>query len=532
VQKKDIYDKVSGDYRNKSFSFPAITEYSILEYTYENRNERFGRLDPWYFQSEFYTLRSEFCLILDWGYSYSTAMLNVPAANQIPTERQLSNINDPLGSRSKASTWKMTDLPPIKDEPYMSFRKGYMATLYCQLVFYKDIQGDYTYDFIKDWRSLGERFQKMIDEYINEMDIIKKLTDSLIGGLSTNAEKAKAIYSLVSKEIATKASEKGYYFDNKKLSELLANKNGTSDEKNILLCQMYKAAGMPSYPVLLGTRYNRVFIPQLYQTHQFNHIITVVDVASVRYFLDATNKYCSFGVLPPESRAVGGLLLDGKKSALLAITAIEPKSSRIEKNVIHIEGDSLATCSTSVKFTGYYAIDYGQDYDKTEPEKFIKDYFLDKLDVEYDIDTFTCNSPNPELFLADFVFSPKNYFKILDNSISLRGLNFVFRNNPFVNKKRFFPVDFQYPFVYQNTTEIAITDSIVSFTLPEPLSFEISGASFTRNCMFDGNHYIISNRLAIDKAAFSPTVYSQLRDFFAKMAVAGEDPIILTRNSQ
>jgi hypothetical protein len=532
VQKKDIFDKVSGEYKAKSFSFPAITEYSILEYTYENRNKRFHRLDPWYFQSGLYTLSSEFCLVLDWGYTYSTATINVPSANQIPTERKMTNINDPLGSRSKAFTWKMTNLPPIKDEPYMSFRRGYMATLYCQLVYYRDIQGDYTYDFVKDWRSLGEQFQKMIDEYIDEKNLIKKLADSLIGGLPSNAEKAKAIYYFVSKEIATKESENYHYFDNDKLSKLLVAKTGTADEKNILLCQMYLAAGMQSYPVLIGTRHSQVFIPQLYQIHQFNHIITIVDVASVRYFLDATNKYCSFGVLPPKSRAVGGLLLDGKNSALLAIVAIEPKSSRIEKNVIHIDGDSLATCSTSVKFTGYYAINYGEDFDQTEPEKFIKDYFLDKLDVEYEIDTFTCSSPNPELFLADFVFSPKNYFKILDNSVSLQGLNFSFRSNPFVSEKRFFPVDFQYPSVYQNTTEIAIEDSIVSFTLPEPLSFEISGASFSRNCMYDGARYIISNRLSIDKAAFSPSVYSQLRDFFTKMGAATEDPIILTRNSQ
>jgi hypothetical protein len=530
VQKKDIFDKISGSRCSKTFSFPAVAEYSILEYTYTNRNERYLRLDPWYFHNEYYTLRSEFCLILNWGFTYSTASVNVPAANQKATEEYLMNVNDPNGPRPKASTWKMTNLPPIKDEPYMSFIKGYMATLYCQLVSYKN---EYSlYEYVKDWPSLGEQFQKIIDEYIDKKDLIKKLTDSLIGGLSANAEKAKAIYYFVTKEIATKASEKGYYFNNDKLSGLLINKTGTEDEKNILLRQMYKAAEMPSSPVLIGTRNSNIFIPQLYQLHQFNHIITMTEVDSTRYFLDANNKYCSFGVLPPESRASGGLLVDGKNSSLVKITAVEPKSSRIEKNVIHIVGDSLATCSTSVKFTGYYAIDYGQDYDQTEPKKFIKDYFLDKLDVEYNIDTFACSSPNPELFLADFVFSPKNYFKVLDNSVSLRGLNLAFRSNPFVNKRRFFPVDFQYPFVYQNMTEIAIADSVASFTLPEPLSFEIAGASFTRNCMFDGAHYIISNRLSIDKAAFSPSVYAQLRDFFAKMAAAGEDPIILTRSSQ
>jgi hypothetical protein len=531
VNKKDIYDKISGDYYAKSFAFPAIEEFSILEYSYTNRNKRFSRLDPWYFQDEYYTLNSEFCLILDWGFTYSMATINVPAKNQTASEKFLVNITDPAGSKRKASTWKMTNLPPIKNEPFMCHRMGYLAGLYFQLVSYKALKEFEVYEFAKDWPTLGERFQKSIDLYVDNNGRVKKLTDSLTGGLSSKSEMAKAIYYFVLKEIATKRTEKNQYFDNEKLSDMLISKTGTEDEKNILLCQMYKALGMTSYPVLIGTRNRNVFIPQLFQLHQFNHIITVVEIDSVRYFLDSENRYCSFGILPPLSRAAGGLLIDGKNSNTIRIKPNDTESSRIEKSIIHISGDTLATCSTSVKFTGYYAIDYGKDFDRTEPETFAKNYFLDKLGVEYDLDTFTFRSPNPELFLADITFSPKNYFKILDNSISLTAVNYSFRDNPFANNRRFFPVDFLYPFVYQSTTEIASTDSIVSFTLPEPLSFQIGGASFTRDCTFDGDRYIINNRLTVDKAIFSPNVYTQLRDFFIKMAAASQDPIVLTRSN-
>ncbi|MEP0828868.1 MAG: DUF3857 domain-containing protein, partial [bacterium] len=78
VNKKDIHTKTYGTSKARTFSFPVLDSGCVVEYRYTISNQTYYRLDPWYFQSDLFTLRSEFVLILGPGFTYSSATMNMP----------------------------------------------------------------------------------------------------------------------------------------------------------------------------------------------------------------------------------------------------------------------------------------------------------------------------------------------------------------------------------------------------------------------------------------------------------------------
>lgn len=530
VEKKDFFTKKLGGRKYTTFAFPGLDSGCVIEYKYVNSNDRLHRLDAWYFQSDLYTLYSEFSLILNPGFVYSSATVQLPPEKREPETEYLPNPDDIYGRRNQKFTWRLADLPPVKDEPYMSFRDNYLASIYSQLVSYETAHSKW--DYIKGWPDIGEKFQTYIEEYIDKKKEIANIADSLTTGLTSPLEKAKAIYEYVIKEIKTHEDDRGYYFTNDKLSAMLENKSGTGDEKNVLLTEMLKSAGLSAWPVLIGTRDKTVFNPKLYQAQQFNRIITFVDIKPTFYYLDATSGYCPFGVLPPESRATGGLLIDGRNSELVKIVVDNTKAYRRDMTYMSIDTDGAAQCSTSVQFCGYFASSYGERWDTRKPDEFVKDYFLDKLDVAYNMDTPRFKQDSLGMLELDITYSLDDYVRRLDNNMVLKPVQYYFRENPFKSEKRFFPVDFNFPFVYQNVVQMTFEGEVVSETLPEPLTLEIPGASYSRTCMFDGRNIIIQSQLSVDNPLFPQQSYSRLRDFFVQATAAVEDEIVVSVASE
>jgi len=524
VDKKEFYTKTYGGYEIKTFAFPALDSGCVVEFKYANINDRFGQLNPWYFQSNIYTLTSRLSITLWPGFVYSQAVVQVPMDRREPKSEFLPNPADPSGRRKRKLAWELNNMPPIKDEPYMSFRENYMAALYNQLVSYETSY--YKQDYITGWADVGDRFQKYIDDYVNSKKEIGLLADSLTAGIETPRGKAEAIYYYVINGYKNADNDKGYYFNNNKLSDLLELKSGTSDEKNVLLTELLKAAGLDSWVVLIGTRDKTVFMPQVYQSQQFNHMISLVDFKTSAFYMDAASKYCPFGVLPADSRASGGVLLEGKESELVKVMTEQIESSRRDYTRMHINGDGSANCSTSVTFTGYFATCYGRDCDRKKPDEFVKDNFLDKLDLSYETEEPCFSHDSLSVLEMDVAYSLSDCIRRLDDNVIVKPVKYYFRENPFESERRFFPVDFNYPFVYQNVVEVEFEDSVVSTTMPDSIRLEIPGAEFTRKCTCEGGKILIDCTLDIKRPIFPGGLYTRLRDFFIEMAATTEDEVV------
>ena len=525
VEKDAIFTKTAGEYLEKTFTFPAVKPGSIVEYSYTVINERFWYLSPWYFQTDIYTLRSSFSVSIPTGYVYNVLYKNVPPMFREPRveERLDMDGNLSLGETVKTFTWAQRDLRPITDEPYMSSEYDYRSSLRFQIVSY-DYRG-FKWDYWEGWDKKAEFLEQRFGEYQNAKGDIRKLAEQITGELATPREKSRAIYDRIVSEYRTTNEYTHGYFGHERMSELLETRSGTGEEKNLLLVQMHKEADIPAWPVMISTRDHAKLDPDYPDLRQFDYLIAFVQFGNEYEFLDCSSRLTPYGLLPPNCLVDGGLLLDGKESQLVRVRGQSIFSGRTDLTTMSIGEDGLVTCSTLCSFRGYYASSYGRRYERTTPEEFVKDEFLSNLNTEYQLGRHECRLDSADSFVLTVDYTAPDLVNKLDNNLVIQPVGYAFRNNPFESKRRFFPVDFNYPFTYKNVVNIRVTDSVQRYMLPADTVVTIPGASFARECRQTGSDANVTTTLIIERPEFLPDAYSQLRNFFDQVARAGEDDV-------
>ena len=137
-------------------------------------------------------------------------------------------------------------------------------------------------------------------------DTIKKLTENI----STEEEKVMAIYHYVQNQtewngryrifvdagiplfmikIADKFSKEPVKM-NTSLQKVMHKHKGSNSEINALLINLLRSAGCKAYPVLTSTMNACYLDTSFYNIHQFNHVITAVEMDGRMILLDATKK--------------------------------------------------------------------------------------------------------------------------------------------------------------------------------------------------------------------------------------------------
>ncbi len=523
VEKNAIFDKESGVFKERTFTFPALEIGCVIEYEYEMVSKRFRYLSPWYFQGDLYTLYSSVTVSIPPGFEYDISYQNVPRSAQTAEKSTLMNFENP-NSTIAVYQWSRTDMPPITDEPYMSAMDDYRSSIRFQLLKFENRRNYIVY--IKDWATLGNDFQEYADEYLNKKKDIKKLALEITQGLENESDKSEALYDYVSFEIETSDKYVNYYFANETISGLLKNRHGSGEEKNLLLAELHQAVGIECWATLISRRANAKFNPGSPNLRDFDYLIALAKFSNGWKFLDATDELSPYGLLPPQCLTDGGLLINGKQSSLVGLTVLPIKSVRIDTTRIFLDESGAAICSLKCIFTGYYAARYSDYYSKLEAEQFVKERFLDRSGVDYSLESYHCELDSLERFVVTAVFTTDDMTTELDNNVLVKPVCFSFRHNPFESEKRFFPIDFLYPFTYKNVVEYNFYGSPRDFSLPKNIAHKMDGASFYRACALTDSSIFVRTELKIKKPLFGPGRYRDVRGLFDIMQVASEDEVV------
>ncbi|MDZ4723931.1 MAG: DUF3857 and transglutaminase domain-containing protein [candidate division Zixibacteria bacterium] len=523
VDKKDFFTKTSGSFEIVTFAFPSLDSGCIIEYSYGDLNNRYSNLDPWYFQDEIYTLQSQFTLVLAPGFTYSSSFSNAPRGFKDPITEEDPN-PDNLAQPFMSFTWTQNNLPPIKEEQFMGAQEDYYSSLNYQLESYKSPQQ--TFNYIRNWNELGKEFQDYLDEYTQSGNA-DELSAKLTSGLTTQEEKLSALYEHVTRDYKTE-SNSGRWLNNDNLKAFLKAGYGSAEEKNILLAELLKKSGIQAWPVLISTRGNRKFNPQSYHLSQFNHILTFAQLDSSVIFLDASSRHCPLGMLPPSCLVDGGFLVDGKESQLVNVLRVEPRNYRLDVTNLLVDSSQIAHCSTRCTFLGYFAPEYGDLSEKSDLKEFISGQILDEIGSPYSYDTGSISTDSSGLYALETQFTMNDYVQTLDNNVVLKPISYYMRENPFKNTKRFFPVDFNFPFTYHSMMSIRADRTVSSVELPKNLTLEIAGVKYIRQASFADGVILIDSRLIVSQTIFVPSEYDELRKLFESIAQAQEDDIVMT----
>jgi hypothetical protein len=523
IKVKDKFKKKAGGKEILTFTFPAVQNGSIIEYKYKQHHERLWLLDPWFFQSDIYTLKSSYSMVLHQGFKYSIACSNMPYDLKTPVEE----VERLFGVEYTRFTWQMKNMLPVQEEPKSSAILNSQSALYLQLVSYQDPYNSVS--LITEWSDLGKIMQDLYDDFAGDIEDLEEMAAAITADAQNHEEALAALYRFVRDSIITAEDQSGYFIESN-VQDILKEKKAPSSDKNMLLCAFLQNRGFDAHPLMIGTRDHIRFNPELKQLIQFNHLLCHVKTEAQEYVLDASCRSTVFPHLPCLDLIYSGLLIDGKSSRIIKLNPLKRESGKKIFTRLYLETDGSATCSTCICIRGHNIYDYDDYLCDSVSEIHIADDFLNNLQIEYELlgksvyygregDSLSVRLslelPSLGNFLGDNLLVPLNLINP--------------ESNPFESKRRLLPVDFIYTYDARAELEIIIPEGMKVSELPAHMDKSVNGLSFIRAAMADTSRILIISKLSINKPYFETSEYADVKAVFDAMEEAALDQIALVR---
>ena len=173
------------------------------------------------------------------------------------------------------------------------------------------------------WEDVGRWYGELQRSQVVVTPQIQAKAAELTKGLSSDADKIKAIYSFVSTKYHYVSLSFGIgRYQPHLAGEVFENEYGDCKDKHTLLAALLKAAGYDAWPVLINS--NRKINSDVPSPGQFDHLITVVSQGGTLLWLDTTPGVAPFGMLRVNLRDKQALVMPTGKPAVLMTTPANP----------------------------------------------------------------------------------------------------------------------------------------------------------------------------------------------------------------
>jgi len=534
-------DKMDKNRTVKKFTFPAVKEGSIIEYSYTIKSDFLFNLQPWTFQSEYPCLWSEYQVEIPEFFQYVTLnqgyMKIDTKADSYPTTFRVTipggadrDEQVTLNGTVYTNRWVVKNIPAMKEENYTSSLKNYVSRVEFQLAAYQ-FQGQMRHDMMGNWKLLGEklmqedRFGSALSKNNNWLDNDLK---NVTAGAGTKLQKAQKIFAYV-RDNTTCTAHSARYIENS-LKDAYNKHSGSVADINLLLIAMLRHEGIDADPVLLSTKAHG-FTNEIYPLiDRFNYVTCRAEIDGVSYNLDASNSYNGFDHLP-------AYCYNGHARVItkdMAMPVYFDADSLIERKTttVFISNDEKEGMAGSFKSQlGYY-----ESYNLREKLKgSAKDYLKDiksgnsfELKVaEAGIDSLKMPDV-PALVHYDFSFKPSADENIIYfNPMLSEG----YKENPFKSANRQYPVEMAYAFDETYVLNMEIPKGYVAEEIPKSVkvAFNEDEGAFEYLVQKSEDNIQFRARVRLNKATFTPEDYSSLRDFFGFIVKKENEQIVLKK---
>lgn len=375
-----------------------------------------------------------------------------------------------------------------------------------------------------DYENFGQR--------LSWTGFVEDTVKAIAAKSANNIEKAQKIYAHIQNHM--KWNNKKRLYTSQSLKDAYKNASGNSAEINLLLVAMLQKAGFTADPVILSTRDNGMVIVENPVLDKFNYVVCGVTIDGKFYTLDATDKYCPFGVMPYRCLNGKGRLINEITSRNIDFSPAFAKSTVTSVNA-KIIADGEMEASIQTIYRGYAAINFRNDFSESKSaDEFIKDLqdshtglTISKYNIK-GIDSITgpVNIDLSEVTIA-------NKCDVSGNIISVNPMLYEqLKENPFKLENRKYPVDYGYNIDESYIISLQIPEGYEIDELPKPFSMSLpeNGGKFTYNCAVNGSNVQVIRKFQINRALFTEATYTVLKEFYAKM-VEKEAGLIVFKKS-
>ena len=533
-QRKEITD----DFYITTVTFPNVKVGSVIDLKYSYTSYDLVKpVDDWIFQRTIPTREQALHIFVPEYLQFDFRMKGYEqiASNSEGTGNRTMRIGtNSVPVLTEHLVYYAHNIPGLRQERFITTLEDYRSTLSMEIDRIQFPGRPPAAILKKEWPELEDKVMKDEDfgGRIKGNRNTRELAAAITGNAETNEEKIAAIVNYVKSQFTWN----GYYgiYGFTPTNELLATREGSVGDINLLMIHLLREAGVSTHPVLLSTRAHGRINPFFPQEDDCNFVIACAMLDDERYLLlDATHDNYPLGMLPFRCRNGNGRILIGGGGRWIPLTNGE-RNGVTYKGALTLAEDGSAHGDLSLETTGYMAVDLEETLEEDGSEVRQNDLTGDHNGWEFS--DYEYNSA----VAAEGKFSESMKVSTTDAAMAagdriyfntLVGLGLT--ENPFNTEIRRYPVNLGAPQDHNVLLQINLPEGYEVEEAPENQAFALpnNGGTF-RLTVIPGNGSItIISKMQLAKEEYQITEYHALREF-VNVVIAKEDQQIVLKKKE
>ncbi|MEJ2004377.1 MAG: DUF3857 domain-containing protein [Cyclobacteriaceae bacterium] len=529
VDKDDIFEeKVSKDVESKNFTFPNVTEGSIIEYTFEVNLGSWRRIRPWYFQHDIPVMYSEYRVELPEDFHYKKIMTGYIGLQEAQSEPRNANFGG-SNIRILAQRYVARDVPAFREEPNLASPDDYISKISFELdqitipgQMIKHYMPE-SYEHLSHHLATSDLFERQL----NKGKIVRDEVEKIVNGIDSDEEKINAIYTWIQQNFEV---DRDFVEDNYK--KILEEKRGFPFDINMILLMMMQEAGFDAEPVYISTRSNGILHPYYPSQYNFNYMICLVSAGENSYLLDASDKYLPFNTIGKKCLNGKGLVISENNPRWVDL---KPSIQNLEYRASTLTLEENGDLSGKMKVTrkGYDAINFRRK-NKESQKEYIESFSEDMASWAINAHEISGMEANDDAIEELMDIQITGYAQSTGDAIYFNPIiHDRLEENPYKLDERQYPVDYAVPVKKMNSYTITIPQNFAVEEVPETIVFALpgNGGRFIYSISVNGNRVIVTSQLMINKTVFLQGDYPALRQFYAEIVAKQAEQIVLKKRT-
>jgi hypothetical protein len=527
-----IMTKIDKNSLRFTVSLPGVKVGSVIDISYDQREENLMPIQPWYFQSDIPCGWSEYIPSVakkaNYIYHYTDFLpfaINTIRDSPQESERKGGFIINHFAVEN-APSYHL-------NEPFI-LRPGEQLSK-VELIFKSYNPNSIWGNGIKPLNWTEINYNLLNNPYMGKViDKGKFLRDPLkdvLVNCSNFDDSLRKVYEYIRQTVKSNGY-RSIYASN--LKKVLAEKTGNTGEINLLLIAALREAGFDCHPLLLPTNEELPTSKTDPERNGINYLVAAVFKDSVYYLLDASRRELAFNSLSVKCLNGDGFLVsDHNHNKWLPLLRNEGFETQTSINyvwtpespvTVNVEKSSFSLAANRLR---YLILEEGNDeYIKSRKSDYQK-YSIS--DPQY---TGLKETDNP--FVEKFSFPLKGVDYNSTDNYFVPCIPFDGQiENPFDAIKRDFQIDFLAPTIKEVDVTILIPEGYKVVNLPQ--SFEYSDLDddlvfeFSVRVSENGREIEVHSGYQIRGYSYSKDEYDIIRAFFAEIVKANNSFIELTK---
>ncbi|WP_207426401.1 DUF3857 domain-containing protein [Pedobacter sp. SYSU D00535] len=513
------------------FAMPSLKDGCIIEYSYVIESPFRHNFRNWDFQSEIPKIYTEYFAKIPAIYNYNIALRGAEklSKNTAVLEKECFNPGGGFKADCSVMTWAMENVPAFYEEEYMTAASNFRSAMHFELSDYTDYYGG-KHAVTKEWKDVDLDLKKedAFGIQLKKKDFFESKVAPLTAGLSSELEKAKAIYNFI----------RGWYkwdnysgkYSHTGLKKAFENRTGNAGDINLSMVAAMNAGGLNAEPVILSTRSNGIVNNLFPVLTEFDYVICKVNIGENFYLLDGTDPLLPFGLLPLRCINDKGRVMSFNKPSYWIDLKASQKETRTITLDLEMDESGKMKGRMNVFSAGYAA--YGK---RKEIKSFNSvDEFVESLDEKLP-KIKILKSEVRNLDSLENILGESYEIEINATEKDHSYLNPFFMNriaeNPFKLAERTYPIDFGAPEEVRVNMQVRFPEKFEVVSKPQQtaLSLPNSGGRVLANVSQEGNVIVLSYNMQLNKPTYSASEYPYLKELYNKIIQLQQTDIILKK---